>query len=137
MKKNLFYIFAGIVFGLALYKGQAVSWFSMQEMFRFQGFQIFGIFMTAVPVAAISIFIIRYFRIRTLDGEEVVIPKKKFHWGYVFGSALFGLGWGLTGACPGPIYVQIGSGATVAVITLISALAGTWVYSYFREKLFH
>jgi len=118
-------------------KTDAVSWFRMQEMFRFQGFQMYGIFMTAIPTATLGIFIIKKFKIRTLDGEFVDIPKKKFHFGYIFGSILFGIGWGLTGACPGPIYVQIGSGVSIALVTLLSALAGTWVYSYLKEYLPH
>lgn len=118
-------------------KADAVSWFRMQEMFRFQGFQMFGIFMTAIPTAALSIFILKKLKIKTLDGEPIHIIKKKFNWGYVYGSILFGIGWGLTGACPGPIYVQIGSGVSIAIVTLLSALAGTWVYSYLKPRLPH
>lgn len=131
------YFLLGLVFGLALIKGEATSWFRMQEMFRFQGFQIFGFFMTAVPVGALSVWLIRKFNIKTADGELVYIPTKKFHAGYIIGSALFGIGWGLTGACPGPIFVQIGSGYSVSIMVLLSALAGTWVYSYFRSNLPH
>ena len=125
MKKFLF-VLIGTVFGITLMKAEAVSWFRMQEMFRFQGFQMFGIFMTAIPTAALSVFLLRTFKIKTIDGESIQILKKKFNWGYVYGSILFGIGWGLTGACPGPIYVLIGSGLSIAVVTLISALAGTW-----------
>ena len=133
----MLFLLIGTFFGITLFKGDAVSWFRMQEMFRFQGFQMFGIFMTAIPTAALSIFLLKRFRVKTLDGEQIQIVKKKFHMGYVYGSILFGIGWGLTGACPGPIYVQIGSGVTIAIVTLISALAGTWVYSYLRPKLPH
>ena len=118
-------------------KSDAVSWFRMQEMFRFQGFQLFGIFLTAIPTSTLGIFIIKKLKIKTLDGEQIIIPKKEFHMGYVYGSLLFGVGWGLTGACPGPIYVQIGSGLSIAVVTLLSAMAGTWVYSYLKPKLPH
>lgn len=135
--RNFLCLLIGIVFGITLLKADAVSWFRMQEMFRFQGFQMFGIFMTAIPTAALSIFLLKKFKIKTLDGEPIEIAKKKFNRGYVYGSLLFGIGWGLTGACPGPIYVQIGSGLTIAVVTLISALAGTWVYSYLKPKLPH
>lgn len=137
MNRNFLYLLTGLVFGIALVKGEAVSWFRMQEMFRFQGFQIFGIFMTAVPAAAISVFLIRRFNLKTIYGEPIVIQPRIFNWGYVYGSALFGIGWGLTGACPGPIFVQIGSGFSVAIVTLISALVGTWVYSFFRPRLPH
>ena len=93
--------------------------------------------MTAIPTAALGIFILKKFKIKTLDGEPVKILKKKFNRGYVYGAILFGIGWGLTGACPGPIYVQIGSGLSIAIVILLSALAGTWVYSYLRERLPH
>lgn len=135
--RNFLFLLLGILFGITLLKADAISWFRMQEMFRFQGFQMFGIFMTAIPTAALGVFILKRFKVKTLDGEPIVILKKKFNWGYVYGSLLFGVGWGLTGACPGPIYVQIGSGVTIAVITLLSALAGTWVYSYLKPKLPH
>ncbi len=125
------------MFGITLLKADAVSWFRMQEMFRFQGFQMLGIFITAIPTAALSVFLLKKFKIKTLDGEPIEIPKKKFNWGYVYGSLLFGIGWGLTGACPGPIYVQIGSGLSIAIVTFISALAGTWVYSYLKSRLLH
>jgi uncharacterized membrane protein YedE/YeeE len=136
-KKNFLFLFIGIIFGTTLIKADAVSWFRMQEMFRFQGFQMYGIFMTAIPTAAISVFLIKKFKIKTMDGEPVYIIKKKFNLGTIFGSILFGIGWALTGTCPGPIYVQIGSGLSIAILTLISALAGTWVYSYFKPKLPH
>lgn len=137
MMRNFLFLLIGTVFGITLLKADAVSWFRMQEMFRFQGFQMFGIFMTAIPTAAISVFLLKKFKVKTLDGKPIEIPKKKFNWGYVYGSLLFGIGWGLTGACPGPIYVQIGSGLTIAFVTLLSALAGTWVYSYLKPKLPH
>lgn len=136
-KRNILFLLLGILFGTTLMKADAVSWFRMQEMFRFQGFQMYGIFMTAIPTAALGVFILKKFKIKTLDGEPIHIPKKKFNWGYVYGSVLFGIGWGLTGACPGPIYVQIGSGASIAIVTLLSALAGTWVYSYLKDRLPH
>lgn len=136
-KRNWLFLLAGTLFGLTLIKADAISWFRMQEMFRFQGFQMFGIFMTAIPTGALGVFVVRKFNIKTLDGEPVCIIKKKFNYGYIYGSLLFGIGWGLTGACPGPIYVQIGSGLSIAIVTLISALAGTWVYSYLKEHLPH
>jgi len=136
-KRNLLFFLIGILFGTTLMKADAVSWFRMQEMFRFQGFQMFGIFMTAIPTAALGIFILKKMKIKSLDGEPIHIMKKQFNWGYVYGSILFGVGWGLTGACPGPIYVQIGSGVSIAIVTLLSALAGTWVYSYLKPRLPH
>ncbi|HEY5367797.1 MAG TPA: DUF6691 family protein [Hanamia sp.] len=136
-KRNFLFLLIGTLFGIALMKSDAVSWFRMQEMFHFQGFQLFGIFITGIASSALGIFIIKKFNIKTIDGEPVKIDKKEFNWGYVYGSLLFGVGWGLTGACPGPIYVQIGSGLSIAVVTLLSALAGTWVYSYLKPRLPH
>ena len=136
-KRNFVYLLLGTLFGITLFKADAVSWFRMQEMFRFQGFQMFGIFMSAIATAASGIFILKRFNIKTLDGTPVQILKKQFNMGYVYGSLLFGIGWGLTGACPGPIYVQIGSGLGIAIVTLLSALAGTWVYSYLKPHLPH
>jgi uncharacterized membrane protein YedE/YeeE len=135
--KMIIYFALGILFGTLLIKGEAASWFRMQEMFHFQGFQIFGIFMTAIPVGAVSVWLLKRFELKTTSGEAIHIPQKKFHWGYIIGSALFGIGWGLTGACPGPIFAQIGAGISISIIMLLSALAGTWVYSLLRNKLPH
>jgi len=133
--KNLKYALAGIVFGLALTKAEAISWFRIQEMFRFQAFQMFGIFMTAIPVGALSLFVIRKLKLKSIDGEQIEMPKKAYSHGMVIGSLIFGFGWALTGACPGPLYAQIGSGSLVTIITLISAIAGTWTYGYFQKYL--
>jgi uncharacterized protein len=133
--KNIKFLLLGIFFGIILTKGEAISWFRMQEMFHFQGFQMFGIFMTAIPTGMLSVFMIKKFRIKTLEGEPVRIPEKKFHNGLWIGGLLFGFGWAFTGACPGPLYAQIGSGFTIVIVTLCSALAGTWVYSDSKDKL--
>lgn len=133
--RNLRYLFAGLVFGIVLTKAEAVSWFRIQEMFRFQGFQMYGIFLTAVPVGALSLWIIRRCGIRTLRGGAIYVPAKKFNWGIVAGGFIFGLGWALTGACPGPLFAQIGAGFGVVAVTLLSALAGTWVYAALYDKL--
>lgn len=135
--KNIKYLILGILFGIILTKSEAISWFRMQEMFRFQGFQMYGIFMTAIPVGIISILLIRKFGVRTIHREAIYIPDKKFNKGYIIGGFIFGLGWALTGACPGPLFAQIGSGFSVIIVTLLSALAGTWVYSALRDKLPH
>lgn len=124
--KQLGYLLVGVVFGLALTKGEAISWFRIQEMFRFESFHMFGIFMTAVPIGAISIYLLKKFEVKTREGETIIMPAKNFHPGIVIGGLIFGFGWALTGACPGPLYAQIGAGSTVTVATLLSALAGTW-----------
>jgi uncharacterized membrane protein YedE/YeeE len=133
--KNALYLILGILFGIVLCKVEAVSWWRMQEMFRFDGFKMYGLFATAIPTGIISVWLIRKFKIRTLDGEPITIADKNFQWGYVIGGLIFGAGWALTGACPGPLLANIGAGNTVLFVTLLSALAGTWIYSYFRAKL--
>src|SRR5262245_44347273 len=135
--KNLKYLLIGVAFGFVLTKSEAISWFRIQEMFRFQGFQMYGIFMTAVPVGMLSVWLIKRFQMKTISGEPIVIPQKKYNHGYIIGGFLFGIGWAFTGACPGPLYAQLGSGVTVMGITLLSALAGTWTYSLLRTKLPH
>lgn len=135
--KYIKFLVLGICFGLVLTKSEAISWFRMQEMFRFQGFHMFGIFLTAIPIAMIGVQVIRRWKLKSISGEEVTIPEKKYHHGYILGGAIFGTGWAITGACPGPIFAQIGAGVSVAIVTLLSALLGTWVYSYFRPNLPH
>jgi uncharacterized protein len=106
-------------------------------MFRLQSFHMFGVIGSAVAVGIISVFIIKRFKIRSIEGESIQLDPKKFHKGQIYGGLLFGFGWALTGACPGPLFAQIGTGATVIIVTLFSAIAGTWVYGYFRERLPH
>src|SRR5690606_23569160 len=125
---NLKYLVAGILFGLLLVKAEVISWFRIQEMFRFQSFHMFGIIGSAVVVGIISIFLIKKFKIKTIYGEPVTIIPKTFNKGQIYGGLIFGFGWAVTGACPGPLFAQIGTGATVIAITLLSAIAGTWVY---------
>lgn len=131
------YLIAGIFFGIVLVKAEVISWFRIQEMFRLQSFHMYGIIGSAVVVGALSVFLIKKFRIKTIYGEEIIFHPKKFNKGQIFGGLLFGLGWAITGACPGPLFAQIGTGATVVVVTLFSAIVGTWVYGWLREKLPH
>jgi uncharacterized membrane protein YedE/YeeE len=135
--QNLKFLLAGIVFGILLIKGEVISWFRIQEMFRLQSFHMYGIIGSAVIIGMISIFLIKKFRIKTISKEEIVIRPKKFHKGYIYGGLIFGFGWAITGACPGPLFAQIGSGASVVIVTLLSAIAGTWTYGYFKERLPH
>ena len=134
---NFTYIFVGIIFGIVFVKAEIISWVRMQEMFRFQNFHMFGVMGTAVLTGAASIWLIKKFNIRTIHGEPVRFQKKRFHKGQVLGGLLFGLGWGMTGICPGPIFALIGSGAFVVLIIFLSAIAGTWVYGLLRDQLPH
>jgi len=134
---NIKYLIVGIAFGIVFVKAEIISWFRIQEMFRLQSFHMYGVIGSAVVVGAISVWFIKKFNIKTIYGEKIEFYSRKFNKGQIYGGLLFGLGWAITGACPGPLYALIGSGATVIVITLLSAIAGTWLYGYFREKLPH
>src|SRR6187549_1674004 len=134
---NFKFAMAGILFGIILIKSEVISWFRIQEMFRLQSFHMYGIIGSAIVVGIISVFIIKKFKIRSVDGEEIHFDQKKFNKGQVYGGLLFGFGWALTGACPGPLFALIGSGSTVIIVTLFSAILGTWVYGYVRDKLPH
>ncbi len=133
--KNIRFLVVGIFFGIVLTKGEAISWFRIQEMFRFESFHMFGIFMTAIPTGVVSLLLIRKMKIKTINGDKIEIPQKQYHHGVIIGSILFGFGWALTGACPGPIYAQIGTGFLAAIVTLLAALLGTWCYAYFQKYL--
>jgi uncharacterized membrane protein YedE/YeeE len=129
------YLIIGILFGAVFVKAEIISWFRIQEMFRLQSFFMYGVIGSAIVVGLISIQLIKKFNIKTMKGETVNIPKKEFRKGQVIGGFIFGLGWALTGACPGPLFAQIGSGFSVVLITLLSAITGTWVYGRFSDKL--
>ena len=134
---NIKYLVVGILFGIVFVKAEVISWFRIQEMFRLQSFHMYGIIGSAIVTAMISVFLIKRFNIKTIYGEKIVFHPKKFNKGQIYGGLLFGFGWAVTGACPGPLYAQIGTGATVIIVTLLSAVAGTWVYGLIREKLPH
>ena len=134
---NLKYLAVGILFGIIFVKSEVVSWFRIQEMFRLQSFHMYGIIGSAIIVGMISIFIIKKFNIKTIHGETIEFHPKKFNKGQIYGGLIFGFGWAITGACPGPLFAQIGSGFSVVIVTLLSAVAGTWVYGLMRDKLPH
>ncbi|MBB6329410.1 putative membrane protein YedE/YeeE [Chryseobacterium sediminis] len=134
---NLKYLVAGIIFGIIFVKAEVISWFRIQEMFRLQSFHMYGIIGSAVLVGMISVMLIKKFKIKTIYGEPITLAPKKFNKGQVYGGLIFGFGWAITGACPGPLFGQIGTGALAVSVTLLSAVAGTWIYGYFRDKLPH
>jgi uncharacterized protein len=134
---NFKYAAVGIVFGIVFVKAEVISWFRIQEMFRLQSFHMYGLIGTAIVVAMILVALIKKFKVKTIYGEPIVFHPKKFNKGQIIGGITFGLGWALTGACPGPLFAQIGTGAFVVAIVILSAIAGTWVYGYFRDLLPH
>lgn len=134
---NLKYLFTGLLFGIILVKAEVISWFRIQEMFRLQSFHMFGVIGSAIAVGMLSILVIKKYKLKTIYGEPIVLISKKPNKGNIYGGLLFGFGWAITGACPGPLFAQIGTGATVIIITLLSAIAGTWVYGWLRPRLPH
>ncbi len=134
---NIKYMIAGIFFGIILVKSEVISWFRIQEMFRFESFHMYGIMGTAVIIGIVSVQIIKRFNIKTIYGESIQFHNKELSKGQVIGGLIFGFGWAITGACPGPMFALIGSGFTVMFISLLSAVTGTWVYGFLREKLPH
>jgi uncharacterized protein len=133
------YLLLGVAFGVVLTESEVLSWFRIQEMFRFQSPRMYEIMVSAILTAAISLAAIKRLGIRTLGGEPIVIPSKKLGLGirYLVGGSIFGLGWALTGACPGPLFALVGNGITVMLAAILSALAGTWVYGFLRPRLPH
>ena len=131
------FLIMGILFGIVLVKSEVISWYRIQEMFRLQSFHMFGVIGSAVVTGIISIWLIKKFNIKTIRGEKIELPVKKFNKGQIYGGLIFGFGWAITGACPGPLFAQIGSGFSVIIITLLSAITGTWVYGLLRERLPH
>ena len=137
LASNFKYAVAGAWFGILLVKSEVMSWYRIQEMFRLQSFHMYGVIGTAVVTGIISVWLIKKFKVKTIYGEPIELHPKQFNKGQVYGGLLFGAGWALTGACPGPLYALIGTGATVIIATLLAAIAGTWVYGLLREKLPH
>ena len=129
----------GTIFGVVLVQGEIVSWFRIYEMFRFEAFHMYGVMGSALAVAATSLWALRRFGARSISGGTIDVPAKTIGSGvrYIAGGTIFGLGWGVTGACPGPLVAQIGAGATVMVVAAASAVAGTYTYGRFRPRLPH
>jgi len=134
---NLKYLLVGIFFGIVFVKAEIISWFRIQEMFQLQSFFMYGVIGSAVVVGIISVQIIKRFNIKTIQGEKIEIQPKTFSKGQIYGGLLFGFGWAITGACPGPLFAQIGTGVTVIGVTLLSAILGTWFYGLIKDKLPH
>ena len=136
--KFIKYIITGILFGIIMSKSEAISWYRIQEMFRFQSFHMFGIIGTAVLSGIFFTWLIKVIKGKDVNGEDIQFPDKERSWKrYLFGGLIFGLGWALTGACPGPIFVLLGQGYAVMLVVIIGSLLGTYTYGVFKSKLPH
>jgi uncharacterized protein len=136
--KLIKFLLLGICFGIILTKSEALSWYRIHEMFHFQSFHMYGLLGSAIATGMLSVFLIRKFKVKTITGEEIEIKPKEFKWkSNLMGGIIFGLGWGLTGACPGPIYAIIGTGLTPFVVVLFAAILGTYFYGAIKKKLPH
>lgn len=133
------YLVLGVLFGITLTKSEVLSWFRIQEMFRFQSPRMYEIIASAIAVAAGSIALIRKLGVKTISGEPITIPPKSLGLGvrYAAGGTIFGVGWALAGACPGPLFALVGNGVSVMIVAIGSALAGTWLYGFLKPRLPH
>ena len=139
MRGLLRYLVLGVLFGILLIKSDVVSWFRIHEMFRFQAFHMYGIIGSAVLTAGLSLQLIKRFGLPSIGGEDIMMPAKSLGRGtrYWLGGTLFGLGWGIIGACPGPLFALVGGGVTVMLAALLAAIGGSWVYVIMRSRLPH
>lgn len=135
--KNIKFLILGTIFGIILVKSEVISWFRIQEMFRFQSFHMYGIIGSAIIIGAISIIIIKKLKIKSINGEVINPTTKPLEKSNLYGGVLFGLGWALIGACPGPLYALIGAGNTIIIIPIIGAFIGVLTYGTLKNKLPH
>ena len=136
--KFIKFLFVGIIFGIVLVKSEAVSWYRIYEMFKFQSFHMYGIIGSAVFIGIVGIFLMKKYKVNSLDGKPIHIPsKEKSFIRYIVGGIIFGLGWALAGACPGPMYILLGAGFYAMFILIFAAMIGTFIYGLLREKLPH
>lgn len=133
------YLLVGLAFGFVMIKSEAASWYRIMEMFYFQSFHMFGIMASAIATGLTGVLLLkRYGRLITLDGEAIVIPQKEAgRINYILGGFIFGLGWGVIGLCPGPIFSLVGMGSIGALAALAGALHGTWLYGFVKNRLPH
>jgi len=127
----------GLLLGIVFIKAEVASWWRIQEMFRLQSFHMFGVIGSAIATGMLSILLIKKIGIKTIDGDPIVIEPKKFQKGSIYGGLIFGFGWAMTGACPGPLFALIGDGAFIVVVMLLSAITGTKVYGMVKHRLPH
>ena len=136
--KFIKFLLVGIFFGIVLVKSEAVSWYRIYEMFKFESFHMYGIIGTAVLLGALAIALIKRIKLKDIEGQEIEMPSKdKSFTRYFVGGSIFGLGWGLAGACPGPMYVLFGTGIWTILVVVAAAVLGTFVYGLLQTKLPH
>ncbi len=136
--KKFSFLFYGVLFGIVMTKSEAISWFRIQEMFRFQSFHMYGIIGVAVTLGALVHWLIKTDRIKNISGQSIIVEKKPLTYkASLYGGALFGMGWAMTGACPGPLYVLLGHGYLTILLVIVSALLGAFIYGLLRAKLPH
>ena len=132
------YLLIGTIFGITLAKAEVISWFRIYEMFKFQSFHMYGVIGSAILVGVVVIQLIKRRKLKSIDGEPINLVAKQFSWArYLIGGSIFGLGWAITGACPGPMFILLGNGVGVMLIVIASAVLGTYVYGKIRHKLPH
>lgn len=136
--KFIKFLIVGVLFGIIMSKSEVISWYRIYEMFRFESFHMYGIIGSAVVLGALATWVIKKYKLRNLDGEQITFSdKQKSIPRYLIGGTLFGLGWAMTGACPGPMFVLLGKGVWSVGIIVISATFGTFLYGLLRSKLPH
>lgn len=136
--RTLTYLFIGILFGITMFKSEAASWFRIYEMFKFQSFHMYGIIGSALIIGIVVIQLIKLYKIKSFYGEKIVFtPKEKGFTRYILGGIIFGLGWALAGACPGPMFTLIGAGFVPIFIVIAASILGTFLYGLLKDKLPH
>ena len=134
--RQVIFLFIGILFGIVMFKSEAASWFRIYEMFQFKSFHMYGIIGSALALGVVMIQLIKRYQLKSAFGEPIVIPDKtKSFYRYSLGGIIFGLGWGLSGACPGPIFTLLGAGFLPIAVVLVFAVVGTWIYGLLMDKL--
>lgn len=136
--KYLKFLLIGIIFGIVLVKSEAVSWYRIYEMFKFESFHMYGIIGTAVVTGIILLLLTKQFKLKNIQGNLMRVPlKDRGLTRYIIGGSIFGLGWALAGACPGPMYILVGTGTLTMLIVILAAVLGTFVYGLLKDKLPH
>ncbi|SDS11240.1 hypothetical protein SAMN04515667_1436 [Formosa sp. Hel1_31_208] len=136
--KNLKFLIVGIIFGIVLVKSEAVSWYRIYEMFKFESFHMYGIIGSAVITGVLLLLLSKQIQLNNIEGSLMRVPlKDRGFTRYILGGSIFGLGWALSGACPGPMYILVGTGAVSMLIVILAAIFGTYIYGLLKGKLPH